>query len=189
MASRLDALHAAGVSIWIDSLSREMLETGELARLVDEDAVTGVTSNPTIFQKALAEGDRYDEQLRGLFSNQLSPSAAQAFLAAVGGGMVTFTGFVFSVVLLMLQFGSSMYSPRAASYFLRDRTTGTTVTFWPDPDIFTSRPAFSFFEMQGRLRNLAALHAGLDVHLRDQRLDPPLVESCCFVNGLADYLD
>jgi transaldolase len=66
MASRLDALHAAGVSIWIDSLSREMLETGELARLVDEDAVTGVTSNPTIFQKALAEGDRYDEQLRGL---------------------------------------------------------------------------------------------------------------------------
>jgi uncharacterized membrane protein len=66
---------------------------------------------------------RYDDELRSLWTNQLSPSAAQAFLAAVGGGMVTFTGFVFSVVLLMLQFGSSMYSPRAASYFLRDRTT------------------------------------------------------------------
>ena len=66
---------------------------------------------------------RYDDELGSVSASQLSPSAAQAFLAAVGGGMVTFTGFVFSVVLLMLQFGSSMYSPRAASYFLRDRTT------------------------------------------------------------------
>ncbi len=48
----------------MDSLSREMLETGELARLMSEDAVVGVTSNPTIFQKALSEGDWYDEQLR-----------------------------------------------------------------------------------------------------------------------------
>jgi transaldolase len=64
--SRLHALAEAGVSVWIDSLSREMLAAGELARLVEEDAVSGVTSNPTIFQKALAEGDRYDEQLAGL---------------------------------------------------------------------------------------------------------------------------
>jgi transaldolase len=48
----------------MDSLSRERLETGELARLMTEDAVVGVTSNPTIFQKALAEGDWYDERLR-----------------------------------------------------------------------------------------------------------------------------
>ncbi len=61
--SRLHELSEHGVSVWIDSLSREMLETGELARLIDEDAVVGVTSNPTIFQKALAEGDRYDERL------------------------------------------------------------------------------------------------------------------------------
>jgi transaldolase len=62
--SRLHELSDHGVSVWIDSLSREMLETGELARLMEEDAVVGVTSNPTIFQKALAEGDWYDEQLR-----------------------------------------------------------------------------------------------------------------------------
>ena len=62
--SRLHELSEHGVSVWIDSLSREMLETGELARLIEEDAVVGVTSNPTIFQKALAEGDWYDEQLR-----------------------------------------------------------------------------------------------------------------------------
>ncbi|HET8969027.1 MAG TPA: transaldolase [Gaiellaceae bacterium] len=53
-----------GVSVWVDSLSREMLETGELARLIDEDAVVGVTSNPTIFEKALSTGDWYDDQLR-----------------------------------------------------------------------------------------------------------------------------
>jgi transaldolase len=61
--SRLHELSEHGVSVWIDSLSREWLETGELKRLIDEDAVVGVTSNPTIFQKAMAEGTRYDEQL------------------------------------------------------------------------------------------------------------------------------
>jgi transaldolase len=62
--SRLHELSEHGVSVWMDSLSREMLETGELARLMDEDAVVGVTSNPTIFQKALSEGTWYDDQLR-----------------------------------------------------------------------------------------------------------------------------
>jgi transaldolase len=62
--SRLHELSDHGVSVWIDSLSREMLESGQLARLMEEDAVVGVTSNPTIFQKALAEGDWYDEELR-----------------------------------------------------------------------------------------------------------------------------
>jgi transaldolase len=52
------------VSTWVDSLSREMLETGELGRLMQEDAAVGVTSNPTIFEKALSTGDWYDEQLR-----------------------------------------------------------------------------------------------------------------------------
>jgi transaldolase len=64
--SRLHELSEHGVSIWIDSLSREMLETGELARLMADDAVVGVTSNPTIFQKALAEAEWYDDQLRSV---------------------------------------------------------------------------------------------------------------------------
>ena len=55
--SRLHQLAELGQSVWIDSLSREWLKTGELKRLMEEDAVTGVTSNPTIFQKAMAEGD------------------------------------------------------------------------------------------------------------------------------------
>lgn len=64
--SRLQQLTELGQSVWIDSLSREMLETGELERLIGEDSVSGVTSNPTIFQKALAEGDWYDSELREL---------------------------------------------------------------------------------------------------------------------------
>src|SRR3954447_22570484 len=62
--SRLHELSDLGQSVWIDSLSREMIESGELKRLIDEDAVVGVTSNPSIFQKAFDSGDSYDEQMR-----------------------------------------------------------------------------------------------------------------------------
>ncbi|HKB20503.1 MAG TPA: transaldolase, partial [Gaiellaceae bacterium] len=59
-----------GQSVWIDSLSRAWLRTGDLARWMDEDALTGVTSNPTIFQKAMSEGDWYDDQLREVFKEE-----------------------------------------------------------------------------------------------------------------------
>jgi transaldolase len=62
--SNLHKLSALGQSVWIDYLSRDLLETGELERMMREDAVVGVTSNPTIFQKAIAQGHRYDEQLK-----------------------------------------------------------------------------------------------------------------------------
>src|SRR2546421_2358598 len=64
--SRLQRLSAHGQSVWIDYLSRDLLETGELKRMMREDAVVGVTSNPTIFQKALSQGSAYDEQLKEL---------------------------------------------------------------------------------------------------------------------------
>jgi transaldolase len=62
--SRLHGLAELGQSVWIDSLSRGWLMTGKLARWMEEDALTGVTSNPTIFQKAMSEGEWYDEQIR-----------------------------------------------------------------------------------------------------------------------------
>ena len=68
--SRLQQVAELGQSVWIDSLSREWLRTGELKRMMDEDAVTGVTSNPTIFQKAMAEGDWYDDQLREVLAGE-----------------------------------------------------------------------------------------------------------------------
>src|SRR6266566_4668117 len=67
--SNLHELSALGQSVWIDYLSRDMLETGELARLMSDDAVVGVTSNPTIFQKAISQGERYDEQLKEILDS------------------------------------------------------------------------------------------------------------------------
>ncbi|BDI22723.1 transaldolase [Herbiconiux sp. L3-i23] len=59
-------LSALGVSIWLDDLSRELLQTGSLEKLIAEKNVVGVTTNPTIFASALAKGERYDEQVRSL---------------------------------------------------------------------------------------------------------------------------
>ena len=61
----LHALHAAGQSIWLDFIDRALLQGDILARRIDGDAMTGMTSNPTIFEKALASGTLYDAQLKG----------------------------------------------------------------------------------------------------------------------------
>lgn len=66
MSTRLHKLHAAGQSLWLDYIDREMLDNGDLARRIRDDALTGMTSNPSIFEKALAEGTAYDPQLRSL---------------------------------------------------------------------------------------------------------------------------
>ncbi|MEO7041645.1 MAG: transaldolase [Gemmatimonadaceae bacterium] len=60
---RLKALHDAGQSIWLDYIDRTMLHNGDLERRLTDEVLTGMTSNPTIFQKALAEGTAYDAQL------------------------------------------------------------------------------------------------------------------------------
>ncbi|HSD77850.1 MAG TPA: transaldolase [Solirubrobacteraceae bacterium] len=62
--NRLRRLQQAGVAIWLDTLSRELLESGAFARLLAESAVTGATSNPAIFARAITGSDRYDDQLR-----------------------------------------------------------------------------------------------------------------------------
>jgi transaldolase len=63
---RLAALAAAGVSIWLDDLSRERLRSGNLQQLISEKHVVGVTTNPTIFASALSDGAAYNEQVREL---------------------------------------------------------------------------------------------------------------------------
>jgi transaldolase len=72
--SRLHELTEHGQAVWFDTLSRDLVRSGELARMMDEDAVTGVTSNPTIFQKALSSGDAYDEDLKKLLAQTDDPS-------------------------------------------------------------------------------------------------------------------
>jgi len=66
----LQRLREAGVSIWLDTLSRELLDSGGFAALIRDYAVTGATSNPTIFAKAITESDRYDNQLRQLVAGK-----------------------------------------------------------------------------------------------------------------------
>src|SRR5919197_6491651 len=71
--SRLHELSEHDQSVWIDYLSRDTLGQGELARMMEEDAVVGVTSNPTIFQKAIAAGSSYDEQLMEVAAETTDP--------------------------------------------------------------------------------------------------------------------
>jgi transaldolase len=79
--SRLHELSELGQSVWIDFLSLQLLQSGELARMMEEDAVVGVTSNPTIFQKAISEGNVYDAQLREVLAGEDDPKEVFVRLA------------------------------------------------------------------------------------------------------------
>lgn len=70
--TRLEQLSALGQSVWIDFLSRELIESGGLMRAIEEDSVVGVTSNPTIFGKALSRGPAYDAQIATTYGDATS---------------------------------------------------------------------------------------------------------------------
>jgi transaldolase len=78
MTSPLEQLAAYGQSVWIDYLSRDLLRSGTLARAIEQDGVVGVTSNPTIFAKALTDTDAYDEQLADLWTADTTGQHASA---------------------------------------------------------------------------------------------------------------
>lgn len=80
--SALHRLSALGQSVWVDFLSRSLLESGDLEQMTRDDAVVGVTSNPTIFQKALAQGDAYDEQMRDVLRHTHDPKEIFVALAS-----------------------------------------------------------------------------------------------------------
>jgi transaldolase len=73
MSNRLREIEALGQSIWIDNISRQLLEDGIMARLIEEDGISGVTSNPTIFEKAMGHSDRYDDAFRELVDETRDP--------------------------------------------------------------------------------------------------------------------
>lgn len=82
MTDALAALSQAGVSIWLDDLSRERLDTGGLAGMVRDQHVVGVTTNPTIFAKAIAGGEAYDAQIRDLAARGVGVAEALRGLTA-----------------------------------------------------------------------------------------------------------
>jgi transaldolase len=73
MTSRLQQLTDQGVAVWVDSIARDWIQKGELRRLRDQFQVAGVTSNPTIFQKAMGEGSFYDDDIRRLAGEGADP--------------------------------------------------------------------------------------------------------------------
>jgi transaldolase len=82
MSDALAKLSAEGVSVWLDDISRERLRSGNLQQLIDEKHVVGVTSNPTIFQKALEKGDAYDDQVRDLRVREVAIDGVIRYLMA-----------------------------------------------------------------------------------------------------------
>ncbi len=76
MTDRLKELSDAGVAVWLDDLSRVRLASGTLDKLRTEKHVVGVTTNPTIFAKALSDADAYDEQLRELADRDVTVEEA-----------------------------------------------------------------------------------------------------------------
>ncbi|MFJ4520476.1 transaldolase [Streptomyces sp. NPDC088810] len=76
MTDALKRLSEEGVAIWLDDLSRKRITSGNLAELIDQQHVVGVTTNPTIFQKAIAQGDGYDQQLSDLAARKVTVEEA-----------------------------------------------------------------------------------------------------------------
>ena len=76
MANPLKTLQEYGQSVWLDFVSRDLLKSGGLTKLIAEDGLRGVTSNPSIFEKAIGHGDDYDVQIAALqASGDLDPGA------------------------------------------------------------------------------------------------------------------
>ncbi|MEV5605943.1 transaldolase [Streptomyces sp. NPDC052299] len=76
MTDALKRLSDEGVAIWLDDLSRKRITSGNLAELIDESHVVGVTTNPSIFQKAISQGDGYDQQLADLAARKVTVEEA-----------------------------------------------------------------------------------------------------------------
>ncbi len=78
---RLEALTQAGVSVWLDQIRRSLIEGGEMARMVAEESLRGVTSNPSIFEKAILGSTDYDEDLKDLARQELEAQAIYEHIA------------------------------------------------------------------------------------------------------------
>src|SRR5205823_13716025 len=66
-------LNEFGQSAWLDLIGRKLIHSGQLARMVEEDGIRGVTANPAIFEKAIVESDEYDDQLKTLIEQGKTP--------------------------------------------------------------------------------------------------------------------
>lgn len=73
MSNKLREIEALGQAIWIDNLNRDLLDDGTMRQLIEQDGISGVTSNPTIFEKGMGHSDRYDDAFRGVAAETSDP--------------------------------------------------------------------------------------------------------------------
>jgi transaldolase len=140
--SNLDKLSARGVSVWSDYLSRQMIESGKLEQMMKEDAVVGVTTNPTIFQKAIAEGDAYDEQLKELLETESDPK--EIFLALSAGDVDRATDVLAKVHERQPEDGFVSWEVDPTLAYDRDATFDEAIRLhaWIDkPNLYVKIPA------------------------------------------------
>ncbi|MEO9174596.1 MAG: transaldolase family protein, partial [Gaiellales bacterium] len=71
MTNHLHEIEAQGQSLWLDNISRQLLDSGALERLIKDDGISGVTSNPSIFEKAMGHGELYDDAIRDAIADGL----------------------------------------------------------------------------------------------------------------------
>lgn len=131
----LRALNAAGQSVWYDNIHRSMLTSGELARLVAEDDLRGVTSNPTIFDKAITGGHEYDDALRSLSRSSASQTSREKF---------------YSLAIADIQAAADQLRP---IYLATDGVDGM-VSLEVSPDLA--------YDTEATIREALELHARLD---------------------------
>ncbi|WP_174185680.1 transaldolase [Nocardia barduliensis] len=139
----LAALSAAGVSVWLDDLSRDRIKSGNLRELIETRSVVGVTTNPTIFQGALSQGHAYDDQLKDLAAQGADADAA---IRTITTDDVRAACDVFAPVFEATNGVDGRVSievdPRLA--FDADRTVAQAVELWKivdRPNLFIKIPA------------------------------------------------
>lgn len=119
----LRGLTRCGQSVWLDFISRQLVRSGRLRWLIDEDGIRGVTSNPAIFEKALAMGSEYDEQIRYLAEEGLT---AEEIYEAVAADDIQHAADVFRLTYDRLGAGDGYVSLEVSPYLAHD-TEGTIV--------------------------------------------------------------
>src|SRR4051812_48288933 len=105
--NRVKQIHGFGQSIWLDFIDRDIIASGKLKKLIDEDGIRGVTSNPAIFEKAITSSSDYDDQIRSLVESDKSnedlffelaitdiQNAAKLFESVYNEGVVGADGYV-----------------------------------------------------------------------------------------------
>ncbi|WP_280253329.1 transaldolase [Nocardia abscessus] len=159
----LAALSAAGVSVWLDDLSRDRIRSGNLLELIETRSVVGVTTNPTIFQGALSQGHAYDGQLKELAAQGADADAA---IRTITTDDVRAACDVFAPVFEATNGVDGRVSievdPRLA--FDADRTVAQAVELWKivdRPNLFIKIPATE----EGLSADTAGLAEGISVNV------------------------